>query len=203
MDERPTMADIMSWIDTETLLLLFGMMILVAILSETGIFDYLAVYAYKITNGQVLPLVNCLCLFTAILSSFLDNVTTVLLMTPVTIRWVSICPFHRTQSLWLTSFQALRGDGSKSSSHLDVDGDLLKHWWCSHPCRWSTKCHYRIQQLHLKECEFLARQSNQISSNDFDFIGCHLYHFHCAHVIWNIGCNDTGLHTFTHQIQKC
>lgn len=48
MNERPTMADIMSWIDTETLLLLFGMMILVAILSETGIFDYLAVYAYKV-----------------------------------------------------------------------------------------------------------------------------------------------------------
>lgn len=86
MDERPTMSDIMSWIDTETLLLLFGMMILVAILSETGIFDYLAVYAYKITNGKVWALVNCLCLFTAILSSFLDNVTTVLLMTPVTIR---------------------------------------------------------------------------------------------------------------------
>ncbi|XP_063700108.1 P protein isoform X2 [Culicoides brevitarsis] len=86
LNERPSMADIMSWIDTETLLLLFGMMILVAILSETGIFDYLAVYAYKITNGKVWPLVNCLCLFTAVLSSFLDNVTTVLLMTPVTIR---------------------------------------------------------------------------------------------------------------------
>ncbi|CRL00831.1 CLUMA_CG014082, isoform A [Clunio marinus] len=86
MNERPPMTLIMSWIDIETLLLLFGMMILVAILSETGIFDYLAVYAYKITNGAVWPLINCLCLFTAILSSFLDNVTTVLLMTPVTIR---------------------------------------------------------------------------------------------------------------------
>lgn len=86
MNERPPMTLIMSWIDIETLLLLFGMMILVAILSETGIFDYLAVYAYKITNGQVWPLINCLCLFTAVLSSFLDNVTTVLLMTPVTIR---------------------------------------------------------------------------------------------------------------------
>lgn len=86
LDERPAMADIMSWIDVETLLLLFGMMILVAILSETGIFDYLAVYAYKITNGKVWPLINCLCLFTAVMSSFLDNVTTVLLMTPVSIR---------------------------------------------------------------------------------------------------------------------
>jgi len=48
MNERPPMTLIMSWIDIETLLLLFGMMILVAILSETGIFDYLAVYAYKV-----------------------------------------------------------------------------------------------------------------------------------------------------------
>lgn len=86
MGARPTMAEIVSWIDVETLLLLFGMMILVAILSETGIFDYLAVFAYKITSGRVWPLINCLCLFTALLSSFLDNVTTVLLMTPVSIR---------------------------------------------------------------------------------------------------------------------
>lgn len=49
MNERPPMTEIMSWIDVETLLLLFGMMILVAILSETGIFDYLAVYAYKVS----------------------------------------------------------------------------------------------------------------------------------------------------------
>lgn len=49
MNERPTMPELMSWIDVETLLLLFGMMILVAILSETGIFDYLAVYAYKVS----------------------------------------------------------------------------------------------------------------------------------------------------------
>lgn len=105
LNERPAMSVVMSWIDIETLLLLFGMMILVAILSETGIFDFLAVYAYKvgalyfsfalnftikmsfqITNGKVWPLINCLCLFTAVVSSFLDNVTTVLLMTPVTIR---------------------------------------------------------------------------------------------------------------------
>ncbi|XP_055303066.1 P protein isoform X2 [Sitodiplosis mosellana] len=86
MNERPSMPLLMSWIDVETLLLLFGMMILVAILSETGVFDYLAVYAFEITNGKIWPLINCLCLFTAVMSSFLDNVTTVLLMTPVTIR---------------------------------------------------------------------------------------------------------------------
>jgi Na+/H+ antiporter NhaD/arsenite permease-like protein len=48
MSQRPTMAELISWIDVETLLLLFSMMMLVAILSETGIFDYLAVYAYKV-----------------------------------------------------------------------------------------------------------------------------------------------------------
>lgn len=48
LNSRPSMVTIMGWIDVETLLLLFGMMILVAILSETGVFDYLAVYAYKV-----------------------------------------------------------------------------------------------------------------------------------------------------------
>lgn len=47
--QRPTMAELISWIDVETLLLLFSMMMLVAILSETGIFDYLAVYAYEVS----------------------------------------------------------------------------------------------------------------------------------------------------------
>lgn len=49
MNERPTMAVIVSWIDVETLLLLFGMMILVAVLSETGVFDFFAVYAFKVS----------------------------------------------------------------------------------------------------------------------------------------------------------
>ncbi|KAL4711294.1 hypothetical protein ACJJTC_019135, partial [Scirpophaga incertulas] len=82
---RPTLAELMSWLDVETLLLLFSMMILVAILAETGLFDYLAVVAFEVTGGHTWPLINCLCFFTAFFSTFLDNVTTVLLMTPVTI----------------------------------------------------------------------------------------------------------------------
>ncbi|KOX78697.1 P protein [Melipona quadrifasciata] len=86
LNERPTMNEVMSWIDVDTLLLLFSMMILVGIIAETGIFDWLAVYAYKITAGKLWPLIGTLCFFTTFISSFLDNVTTVLLMTPVTIR---------------------------------------------------------------------------------------------------------------------
>ena len=86
LNERPSMVELVSWIDVDTLMLLFAMMILVAVIAETGIFDWLAVYAYKITGGELWPLIGTLCFFTAFISAFLDNVTTVLLMTPVTIR---------------------------------------------------------------------------------------------------------------------
>ncbi|XP_055600405.1 P protein-like isoform X1 [Uranotaenia lowii] len=86
LNDRPTMEDIVGWIDVETILLLFSMMILVAIMAETGIFDYVAVWIYKITNGKIWNLIHCLCICTTLISSFLDNVTTVLLMAPITIR---------------------------------------------------------------------------------------------------------------------
>lgn len=47
--QRPTAAELISWVDVETIVLLFCMMILVAIFAETGVFDYLAVYAYKVS----------------------------------------------------------------------------------------------------------------------------------------------------------
>lgn len=86
LDDRPMVEEIISWIDVETILLLFSMMLLVGILSETGIFDYLAVYAYKITNGSIWGLIHCLCIITTLISALLDNVTTVLLMAPMTVR---------------------------------------------------------------------------------------------------------------------
>lgn len=84
--ERPSLPEVISWLDVETLLLLFSMMLLVAIMAETGMFDFLAVFTFEVTKGKLWPLITLLCAFTAILSTFLDNVTTVLLMTPVTIR---------------------------------------------------------------------------------------------------------------------
>ncbi|XP_008496307.1 P protein [Calypte anna] len=84
--ERPSMAKVVEWIDYETLALLFGMMVLVAIFSETGFFDYCAVKAYRFSRGKVWAMITLLCLIAAILSAFLDNVTTMLLFTPVTIR---------------------------------------------------------------------------------------------------------------------
>uniref|UniRef100_A0A6I8NDR5 OCA2 melanosomal transmembrane protein n=1 Tax=Ornithorhynchus anatinus TaxID=9258 RepID=A0A6I8NDR5_ORNAN len=84
--DRPSLVRVVEWIDFETLALLFGMMILVAVFSETGFFDYCAVKAYRLSRGRIWSMIIILCLIAAILSAFLDNVTTMLLFTPVTIR---------------------------------------------------------------------------------------------------------------------
>ncbi len=71
-------------IDFNTLGLLVGMMIIVNITSETGLFKYIAVMAAKKAKGEPVRILIALSLITAIGSAFLDNVTTILLMVPVT-----------------------------------------------------------------------------------------------------------------------
>lgn len=72
-------------IDFNTIGLLLGMMIVVGILGETGIFQYIGIKAAKIAKGNVWKLMVLLSVITAVGSAFLDNVTMVLLMVPVTI----------------------------------------------------------------------------------------------------------------------
>lgn len=47
--QRPSIPEVISWLDEETLILLFSMMILVAIMAETGIFDFLAVFTFEVS----------------------------------------------------------------------------------------------------------------------------------------------------------
>ena len=72
-------------IDFNTLGLLIGMMILVTITRRTGVFEAVAIWAARITGGEPLRLLALLAFITAIASAFLDNVTTVLLIVPVTL----------------------------------------------------------------------------------------------------------------------
>ena len=81
-----TLAEVTTMIDWETIGLLLGMMVMVGILSNTGVFEYFAVLSYKKSGGSIWTLVVILCSVTAVLSAFLDNVTTMLLLTPVTIQ---------------------------------------------------------------------------------------------------------------------
>jgi Na+/H+ antiporter NhaD/arsenite permease-like protein len=85
-----TLAEVTTLIDWETIGLLLGMMVMVGILSNTGVFEYFAVLSYKKSGGSIWTLVVILCSVTAVLSAFLDNVTTMLLLTPVTIQLAKV-----------------------------------------------------------------------------------------------------------------
>jgi Na+/H+ antiporter NhaD/arsenite permease-like protein len=69
----------------DVLALLLGMMVIVGIIRQTGIFEYLAIWAVKRSRGRRLPALLLLMVITAVASAFLDNVTTVVLLTPVTL----------------------------------------------------------------------------------------------------------------------
>lgn len=73
-------------IDMNVIFLLMGMMIIIGILKHTGIFQWCAYKSYQLARGNVIVLAMVLMLFTAVTSAFLDNVTTMLLLTPVSIE---------------------------------------------------------------------------------------------------------------------
>jgi Na+/H+ antiporter NhaD/arsenite permease-like protein len=71
-------------IDWDVIFLLLGMMIIVGVIKQTGLFDYLAVWAAKRAQGRPFRILVALTTITAVASALLDNVTTVLLVAPVT-----------------------------------------------------------------------------------------------------------------------
>lgn len=83
-----TQHEALNYIDFNTIGLLFGMMIIVGITRRSGVFEYVAIKAAHSTGGDPIKILIALSTVTAVASAFLDNVTTVLLVVPVTI---SIC----------------------------------------------------------------------------------------------------------------
>jgi Na+/H+ antiporter NhaD/arsenite permease-like protein len=72
-------------VDWDVIFLLFGMMVIVGVLRRTGVFEFIAIWAVKRAKGSPLRVMILLTLITAVASAFLDNVTTVLLIAPVTL----------------------------------------------------------------------------------------------------------------------
>ncbi len=72
-------------IDFNVIFLLIGMMIIVNIVMKSGLFEWLAVMTAKLSRGHPLRIMLMLAAVTAVISAFLDNVTTILLIAPVTI----------------------------------------------------------------------------------------------------------------------
>ena len=72
-------------VDLEVILLLAGMMILADIISRTGAFDWAAIRGARLVRGNGLGLLALLAILTAVASALLDNVTTVVIMVPITL----------------------------------------------------------------------------------------------------------------------
>jgi Na+/H+ antiporter NhaD/arsenite permease-like protein len=77
--------DAFAAIDLNVILLLAGMMVLAGILRRTGFFQWIAIRSVKVADGQPFRLLLVLSVVCAVLSAFLDNVTTVVLIAPVTL----------------------------------------------------------------------------------------------------------------------
>ncbi|MFC5827254.1 ArsB/NhaD family transporter [Nonomuraea insulae] len=73
-----------SGVDWNVVFLLLGMMVIVGVLKQTGVFEFLAIWAAKRARGRPYRLMVLLVVITASASALLDNVTTVLLIAPVT-----------------------------------------------------------------------------------------------------------------------
>ncbi len=76
----------LGYVDWNVIFLIMGMMILIAVVERTGLFQWLALMAYRLSGGRTWLLLPILLLVTGIASAFLDNVTTMLLMTPITVQ---------------------------------------------------------------------------------------------------------------------
>ena len=101
---KETLHFVIDVIDFNTIGLLLGMMIISAILGETGIFNWVGIKAIRLSRGNLWKLMIILCVFTAITSMFVDNVTIILLMVPVTLSIfralkISPIPFILGQTL--------------------------------------------------------------------------------------------------------
>ncbi len=74
------------YVDWNVIFLIMGMMIVIAVVERTGIFQWLAYQAYRLSRGRLWLLLPILMVVTGVASAFLDNVTTMLLMTPITVQ---------------------------------------------------------------------------------------------------------------------
>jgi Na+/H+ antiporter NhaD/arsenite permease-like protein len=76
----------LTYIDWNVIFLIMGMMIFIAVVENTGIFQWLAFMAFRVSGGRLLLLMLILMIIAGVASAFLDNVTTMLLMAPITIQ---------------------------------------------------------------------------------------------------------------------
>jgi Na+/H+ antiporter NhaD/arsenite permease-like protein len=93
-----------SYVDWNVIFLLIGMMIIMGVLRDTGVFQYIAIKTSKLAKGSPIRILLFMFVVTAVISAFLDNVTTVMIIVPVNILiatelGISPIPFVVTQAI--------------------------------------------------------------------------------------------------------
>lgn len=114
------------FIDFNTIGLLAGMMILIGVVKKSGFFEAMALWSVKISKGRPKELLIILGLITGFCASFMDAVTAVLLITPMTISLWSPYPCH-------------------PDPHFDRRNPSFQYWRFRHDGRRSAKCHDRFR----------------------------------------------------------
>lgn len=106
----PQVQEMVVWIDESTVILLFGMMIMIGKLAETGLFNVATAKVVRASKGDLGRLTTILCILTGCLSAFLDNVTTMLLIAPITIELAHVLQIEAVPLLTaLTVFSNIGG----------------------------------------------------------------------------------------------
>lgn len=150
LHERVLVDEIIEWINVSAIMLIFGMMILVGILTDTGFFDYMAVVAFELSEGKTWRLMFYLCLFTTVCSTVLINVTVILLMTPVTIRISEIMGLNtRTALIIIVIFANIGGALTPVSDYPNM---LI----ATHPYISANGVNYGAFTLHMFPGVFLS-----------------------------------------------
>jgi len=156
LHSRPSFETVITWIDWETIGLLFGMMVMVGIFSNTGFFEFAAVKAYKLAKGNLWHLTIILSTFTAVVSAFLDNVTTILLIGPVTIK---LCKVLDIEPITILLCEVLMSNIGGTAT---IIGDPPNIIVANHPYV-KTQIDFGMFTLHMTPGVILA------------FFGCWLY----------------------------
>jgi Na+/H+ antiporter NhaD/arsenite permease-like protein len=104
-------------VDWNTIFLLVGTMIIVNVTKRTGVFQWAAIRAAKLVRGRPASLLVALCVVAAVLSAFLNNVTTIMLIAPVTILFCDVLETDAVPFLICTVIASNLGGGATLIGH--------------------------------------------------------------------------------------
>lgn len=145
------------FIDFETIMLLLGMMTIVAILRKSGFFTIVSVKIAELTKGSPLKILFLFSIVTAILSAFLDNVTTVLIVIPIVIELTA--GMGLDPKIYVIS----QGDHFqyRRNRHVDRRPAQYHHWLQSGSELQSVYCQPGLTGYHLPCCGTYLYQADK------------------------------------------